>query len=551
MDAAMNALRQQQAQQSQTSPRRSRPPPAHGDRPGFAYPAHPYAATATPPSMRLSPQARMSAPVPPPVPFPGQDANFAAQLGNVMLTPEDRQEGYDSSLADLAPRGGPPVTLPPAPRSAPLPTLPSPISRSVPRYQLSDGPAPQPRAAPPLAMLPYPPPSRPPPVTMAPLPPLPLQAAPVTSELSRKPSLTVSSQAAENNPIVGERKGSDASYRAHDSPMPFRSFGMEQRNPAAEYGAYPRPPGSGESGVTVPPPMLPMGTARTPSPPPSIDVVPAQGTSEKIWADEVQAYRDIDAEDEAANRKKRKTTMAIGSIALLIIVIIAVAVGVSVSKHKSNDSDNKNLAASSSVTSSSSARQSASFLSHMSPNTRSSSSTVRADISDSSASSDSSTSSVSTSAAVSSSFSSAPVLATTSSRLITATRSPTTSVKYTSTPVLETISSTPTSGQVVSRSVEFETSETTTSQRGRPTSTGEDEDEDESEDEDEEEDEDEDADEDNGRPNWLNPFGLTQNRSHRSHRGRRRRSLHWGAPSPHRSKLSVALPVSLLHSLAR
>ncbi|GAA6001946.1 hypothetical protein JCM10207_002392 [Rhodosporidiobolus poonsookiae] len=354
MEAAMAALKSNPTPLS---------PPSNGQRAVLPSSAHPYAATVG--------SNRLDAPLPPPPSTIAQnDANFAAQLGGIMLTPEDQQEGYDSALAYLPPRSSPPNAGLPNPPGSPPPTQPAAppttISPSVPRFQLSDGPVPSSAASaavPPVAPstpLPAPPaaahisyhspPSRavesPLSPGHAPLPPsppagLPLPESPPPASgtgLARSPSLTISSHAR-----AADADALEPQYRAHDSPMPFRSFDPAQDLSPA-YGLYPRRPPSD--------PRADLEPQRSLSPPPpSIDVLPPLGvssSSEKIWRDEdeVDLYKDIDGE----GRKKKMWKMAgFGLVALAIIIAVAVAVGVSVSKKSGDDkADSAQLQASSS-----------------------------------------------------------------------------------------------------------------------------------------------------------------------------------------------------------
>ncbi|GAA5835236.1 hypothetical protein JCM11251_006653 [Rhodosporidiobolus azoricus] len=351
MDAGMAALRSQldEAAHNLSLSHRPHPPqPAAGH---ISYQQHPYANPGPPQLSGPPSHARMS--VPPGPQGQGQSGGFAAQLGNVMLTSEDKQEGYDSSLAYLAPRGSPPspmAPLPPVPRSA------TPISPSVPRYQLSDGPA-----APPVQQFHQ---SHPPvpPVSMAgiqpgmilshpvshslphsgyPAPmPLPLPASQGSDVgLSRKPSLTVSAQAAQAHPNEANGSPDPVPYRTHDSPMPFRSFNNLGSGGNSSPGSPPAMgshPGAHDH-KALPPPPMPLSSGSDDSHE-AIDM-PVNPSSEKIWTDEVAAYRDI--EDEEAERKKKKVKkgILIGLVVLVIIAVVAIAVGVTVSKKNDDGGD--------------------------------------------------------------------------------------------------------------------------------------------------------------------------------------------------------------------
>ncbi|GAA5850188.1 hypothetical protein JCM8547_001036 [Rhodosporidiobolus lusitaniae] len=469
MDAAMRVIQQDQ-QLSPSSSRFSRPR-SNGDRPGFAFPApHPYAASATPSSPTVPTTQHSSTTPPLPQPHPETDSSTA--LGTLMMTSDGEQ-----SLPYLSFPQGPLSPAPVAPH----------ISPCVPRFHLSDGPSP---ASLPLShgmAHPQPQPvapfSQPPPVPPLPLPATPppgLAAAP-QSDLSRKPSLTVSSQAA-NTALPASPPGSQGpnltQYRAHDSPMPFRSLTTSSGTQSgaavaakagAAYAMYPRPPGSSGSGSTMPPPLSRTGSL---SPLPSIDVVPAHGggggggmnaADEKIWLDEQREYRNMEAEDDARKTKKVKKQMALGLIALLVIAAIAIAVGVTVSKHKEDNSSKSQLAAgTSAATSSSSAPHSAAtFLSHSATKedettsvTSTSASTARAVSTSSSSTSEATSSSLVSSSVSSSSASSTESTSITSSstRLATSVRS---TASSTSSVVLVTsATSTPTSGQVITSNVE-------------------------------------------------------------------------------------------------
>ncbi|GAA5887647.1 hypothetical protein JCM6882_001481 [Rhodosporidiobolus microsporus] len=481
MDAGMAALRQQQVEDAAVALHRaSRPPPATGDRAGFQIPhPHPYATSPPPHVVAHPPQARMSAP---PGPTPLQSGGLAAQLGNVMLTPEDKQEGYDSSLAYLAPRGSPPgpvAPLPPVPQSAP------PIPSTVPRYQLYDGSAPAPphpfqqqplpyAAVPVAASMAYVQPGMilphpvsyplPPPATSAPMP-LPLPADPSTNVgLIRKPSLTVSAQAAQAHPTGGEGSPDSVPYRAHDSPMPFRSFNnlgggsgssaatSPEHSPPA-LAAYPRPH---DSKSLPPPPMGVMGGVSDDSHD-TIDM-PVNPSSEKIWTDEVMAYRDIDDEEAERKKKKMKKGILIGVVALIIIAVIAIAVGVSVSK-KNDDKDSADksqLQASASSGSSSGRNVGTSFslvtsIATLTGEDGEETTTARA-VTRSSVETSSETSTSSTRERTTSSSSSSSSATTTTSSTTSAARTTYSSTTLSTTSASEP-STTPRSGQVVTRPI--------------------------------------------------------------------------------------------------
>ncbi|BGP12745.1 hypothetical protein JCM10213v2_000662 [Rhodosporidiobolus nylandii] len=457
MDAGMAALRQQQAEQT---------------------------ALPSPLSPRASrpPPARGDRPGPPRAP---ERALAPAQPGNIaqfMLTPEDRQPIQHGPLP-----GPPPAAFTPHPQNYPgMPFVPAPVPTATQRilYAVSLNPG-------------------------------------GATDLSRKPSLTVSSQAAAQARPNPDRSGSDASYRAHDSPMPFHSFG-------ARSATYPHqsPANSPLIGGT-----FSGGSAETLAPLPSIDVVGAHGSSnEKIWVDEVQAYSDMDDEEEAEAKKKRKKMLIWGLLAIVLIAAIAAAVGVTVSKNANKGkADEARLQASGLPSGSSSAAHNSSSpspgaesevlqtASLSAQTTHAARTTAAVEMSTTSTASLPSTASSSTLSNPSSAVSSEALP--TPSRIVTSTRSSTpTLVASSSTQPTSRSASSPTSGQVVTRPVPVDSSaiESSTAPTRTPVSGGEGKD----------DDDDSDSDDTDDEPGF-NPFDpSTWKGVWSSHRNGRRSALH-------------------------
>ncbi|GAA5887743.1 hypothetical protein JCM5296_004477 [Sporobolomyces johnsonii] len=257
--------------------RRSRPSPA-GGKPGFSFPPHPYAA-----ATNAQPRARES------LPDPSPEGRLMKERE---LTPEERHVGCDSSLTQLQPRGPPAVPLP----ALPLPVPPQPAA-AFPPYGAPRLPAPQPGA--------------PTPETLA-------------GPLQIQPSFTVSDHARAAAPpplAIGSDNGS-GSYRAHDSPTPFRAFNAHQEFPQQrpqQLAVYPR---------TVAPAAGPPRSISI-SPPPSLDVVSTQDTKA---GSSFGGFDDFSVGEEGSGRRLRKKA-AIWLVALALIIAICVGAGVGVSKH--------------------------------------------------------------------------------------------------------------------------------------------------------------------------------------------------------------------------
>ncbi|ORY75677.1 hypothetical protein BCR35DRAFT_353576 [Leucosporidium creatinivorum] len=118
MDAGMAAI----ASMKRDSARRSRPPPAGQD---FQFPAHPYAATATPASPPPNPSKHFSTG---PTPASEEPSSIAA----LMISSDQEQESALPYAQSAAP------ALPPSAANVPLPLSPPPIQR----FHLTDQPLP-------------------------------------------------------------------------------------------------------------------------------------------------------------------------------------------------------------------------------------------------------------------------------------------------------------------------------------------------------------------------------------------------------------------------
>ncbi|BGP44795.1 hypothetical protein JCM10450v2_000609 [Rhodotorula kratochvilovae] len=298
---------------SATAPhRRSRPPPAAGS-PGFRFPApHPYAANATPtppmsPLEAVGPQPRA-------------------------VTPEERlvqEMGFE--VVERSPvHASPPrsKTSPTAP-TAPLPPLPS--SASPPSRPLRD-------------------PFRDPPGALAAISTAPVRFDSPVASPDADPSYTVSGIAASAHPT--ERKGSDASYRAHDSPMPFRSFGGA--NAPGHHGAAHSPSSSAETARPLPARQVPPAERSSLS---LADIDEKDDLSEKRYqAVPVAAIapprrgagdvRSVSEASSAARRKAVKKWVALVTIALVVIGAIAGGVGVTVSRNRAAEEEKREAASS-------------------------------------------------------------------------------------------------------------------------------------------------------------------------------------------------------------
>ncbi|GJN91614.1 hypothetical protein Rhopal_004637-T1 [Rhodotorula paludigena] len=272
--------------------RRSRPPPATG-KPGFRFPVqHPYAASASP-----------TTPVSP----------FTASVGL-----ETRSETPEERLLHEMGLDDPPtpqhqqrfhITDSPPPPNIPLPPLPAAHPSSSPQDPFRD------------------------PGQSGREPAQSVHDALTGSSFARhgdsRPSYTVSETYA--GPPT-ERKGSDASYRAHDSPIPFRSLSGRQG----------RAPNDSDASAAALPPALDQFTSLN-----SYDEKRAvdlyDGKSERGYVSrEPYEMRDYASASELADEQKKKhvkKAVAFWLIAFVLLVAIAVAVGVTVSNNAAREAE--------------------------------------------------------------------------------------------------------------------------------------------------------------------------------------------------------------------
>ncbi|BGP36718.1 hypothetical protein JCM10449v2_000619 [Rhodotorula kratochvilovae] len=163
------------------------------------------------------------------------------------------------------------------------------------------------------------------------------------------PSYTVSGIAASAHPT--ERKGSDESHRAHDSPMPFRSFGGA--NAPGQHGAAHSPSSSAETARPLPARQVPPAARSSLS---LGEIDEKDDLSEKRYqAVPVAAIahprraagdvRSVSEASSAARRKAVKKWVALVTIALVVVGAIAVGVGVTVSRNRAAEEEKREAAA--------------------------------------------------------------------------------------------------------------------------------------------------------------------------------------------------------------
>ncbi|GAA5994987.1 uncharacterized protein JCM10292_004471 [Rhodotorula paludigena] len=265
--------------------RRSRPPPATG-KPGFRFPVqHPYAASASP----TTPVSPFTASIAPNTRSETPEERLIHELGlDDPPTPQHQQRFQ--------------ITDSPPPPDLPLPPLPAAHPSSRPQDPFRD-----PGQS-----------SREPVQSIHDA----LTGGSFVRHGDSRPSYTVSETYA--GPPT-ERKGSDASYRAHDSPMPFRSLSGRQG----------RAPNDSDASSAALPPALDQFA--------SID-----SYDEKRAVDfddgkrEPYEMRDYASASELADEQKKKRVkkaVAFWLIALVVLVAIAVAVGVTVSNNAAREAE--------------------------------------------------------------------------------------------------------------------------------------------------------------------------------------------------------------------
>ncbi|GAA6050494.1 hypothetical protein JCM3770_002625 [Rhodotorula araucariae] len=286
--------------------RRSRLSPAAGS-PGYRFPEHPYAATATS--------------TPPVSPLDAAEPQLprTASLKDDRRVQDKEFKNVEHALARLSLKR--PKRSQSPPRSDPRPPLPS--AKSLPSAAAT-------------------PPSRPRerPSTLTTLSSAPTELASPATNPDAYPSYTVSGIAAASNPP--ERKASDISSRAHDSALPFRSLGG---------AAVPGQEHSPASARTVHPPSpVHLTVLGSPTSRWSLSVKGEKvGFSEKCRKAALGSGIVRSASQASSTQRRKAVKKWIALVAIGLIVMTAIAVGVGASAKVSSAAEGTTPSAASST----------------------------------------------------------------------------------------------------------------------------------------------------------------------------------------------------------